>query len=50
MSLISKILYSWHYLRKNYYQVLHDSCLDNKIKAKLRNKLEYHRKKIDELI
>lgn len=49
MSLISKILYCWHYIRKNYHQELYDSCLDNKIKANLRNKLEYHKKKVDQL-
>jgi hypothetical protein len=50
MSLKSKILYSWHELRKNYHLELLNSCLDHKIKDKLKNKYEYHKKKVDHLL
>jgi hypothetical protein len=49
MSLISKILYVWHHLRRNYHQELLRSCLDHRLKAKFRNKLDYHTKKLDHL-
>jgi hypothetical protein len=49
MSLISKILYVWHHIRRNYHQELLESCLDRNLKAKLRNKLDYHKKKEDQL-
>ncbi|HZH58764.1 MAG TPA: hypothetical protein VEY70_04125 [Metabacillus sp.] len=47
MSLISKILYNWHLIKMNYHRELVDSCLDHKLKQKLRNKLEYHKKKVE---
>jgi hypothetical protein len=50
MSLTSKILYRWHKIRKNYHQELLDCCLDNKLKAELRSKFEYHKNKVDQLI
>ncbi|MGM0875048.1 MAG: hypothetical protein ACQEWV_09630 [Bacillota bacterium] len=49
MSFLSKILYCWHFIRKNYHQELLESCRDYKLKEKLRKKIEYHKKKIDQL-
>jgi hypothetical protein len=49
MSLISKLFYNWYQLRKNYHQALYDSCLDLKIKSQLRKKIEYHKRKVDQL-
>ncbi len=49
MSLISKMLYAWHYVRRNYHEELIESCLDYKLKAKLRNKYEYHEEKLVQL-
>jgi hypothetical protein len=49
MSLISKIFYHWYQLRKNYHQALYDSCLDYKIKSQLKIKIEYHKRKVDQL-
>ncbi|MGM0874111.1 MAG: hypothetical protein ACQEWV_04790 [Bacillota bacterium] len=49
MSLISKILYFWHFIRKNYHQELLESCRDYKLKEELRKKIEYHKKKIVQL-
>lgn len=49
MSLISMILYCWHYIRKSYLQELIKGCLDQKLKADLINKFEFHKKKVDQL-
>lgn len=49
MSLLSKILYSWHFIRMNYHQELLESCLDYKLKEELRKKIDYHKKKIDQI-
>lgn len=47
MSLISKILHGWHYVRMNYHHVLVDSCINDKLRNELRNKLEYHKRKVE---
>ncbi|MDQ0232741.1 hypothetical protein [Metabacillus malikii] len=49
MSLISKLLYSWHYIRKNYHEELLDSCLDRKLKEQLHSKFKYHQYKLEQL-
>ncbi len=48
MSLTSKILYWWHFIRMNYYYELVDSCIDDELKARLKNKLEYHKGKLNQ--
>jgi hypothetical protein len=50
MSFISKILFCWHDLRKNYHEELINCCIDNKIKAELIKKLEFHKKKVDQIL
>ena len=47
MSLISKILHGWHYVRMNYHHVLVDSCINDKFRNELRSKLEYHKNKVE---
>ncbi|TWD98941.1 hypothetical protein FB550_108198 [Neobacillus bataviensis] len=49
MSLISKIHYKWHIMRKNYHQLLLDSCLDYNLKNKITKKITYHDEKIKQL-
>lgn len=49
MSLISKILYKWHILRKNYHLLLLDSCLDYSLKNEITKKIIYHEEKIRQL-
>ncbi|WP_156177730.1 hypothetical protein [Bacillus sp. SA1-12] len=49
MSLLSKLKYGWHYLRRNYHKELIESCLDHELRAKLKNKLDYHNIKLEEL-
>jgi len=47
MSLISKILHGWHYVRMNYHHVLVDSCINDKLRNEFSNKLEYHKRKVE---
>jgi hypothetical protein len=49
MSVISKIILNWHTFRVHYHELLLDSCLCEKIKAKLYTKIHYHRNKINEI-
>ena len=49
MSLLSKMLYAWHYVRRNYHIELIESCTDYKLETKLRNKFKYHDEKLLEL-
>lgn len=49
MSFTSKILYFWHYARRNYHHELVESCLDHKLKAKLKDKFEYHNNKVEQM-
>lgn len=49
MTLISKILYSWHNFRMNYHFLLVESCLDEELKSKLIKKLKYHKDKVNQL-
>ncbi|WP_175640198.1 hypothetical protein [Metabacillus schmidteae] len=49
MSLLNKMIYVWHLVRRNYYKELVESCIDCTLKAKLRNKFEYHAEKLAEL-
>ena len=49
MSLISKIIYGWHYIRMNYHEELLDSCLDHRIKAELQYKYKYHEHRLEQI-
>lgn len=49
MTLISKILYSWHNFRMNYHFLLVESCLDDDLRSKLIKKFEYHKEKVNQL-
>lgn len=49
MTLISKILYSWHNFRMNYHFLLVESCLDDELKRELIIKWEYHKAKLNQL-
>lgn len=49
MTLISKILYSWHIFRMNYHFLLVESCLDDDLRSKLIEKFEYHKEKVNQV-
>lgn len=49
MSVISMILYKWHYIRLQYHEFLLEGCLDERIKHNLIKKIKYHQIKLNEI-
>jgi hypothetical protein len=49
MAFTNKFFYYWYDLRKNYHQALYDSCLDDKIKAGLKNKINFYKNKVEHI-
>ncbi|MDQ0199289.1 hypothetical protein [Neobacillus ginsengisoli] len=47
---ITKIRIKWHTLRRNYFELLLDSCLDSIVKTKLKQKITYHTTRLIDLI
>lgn len=36
----------WHRVRYNYFALLYEDCLDEEIRRKLKEKIEYHERKL----
>ncbi|GGG18035.1 hypothetical protein GCM10010916_38530 [Paenibacillus abyssi] len=47
--LYDKLKYSWHSHRYGYNLLLIDGCLDESYRDKLRGKVAYHERKLDEM-
>jgi hypothetical protein len=45
-----KLRIKWHMIRKNYLELLLDSCLNSFIQTKLEQKITYHNSKLIDLV
>ncbi|MGX6443511.1 hypothetical protein ACWM35_09860 [Neobacillus sp. K501] len=50
MNLTLKLKKFWHSFRMNYFQILYNDCLDQTIKQKLKKKMEFHQKKLNDIM
>lgn len=50
MNLTLKLKKIWHSFRMNYFQILYNDCLDLTIKQKLKKKMEFHQKKLNDIM
>ncbi|PGO62590.1 hypothetical protein CN981_00205 [Priestia megaterium] len=48
MFFTSKIFYHWHRIRLAFLELLIEGCVDQKIKNKLKSKINYHKQKMRE--
>ncbi|SDN57209.1 hypothetical protein SAMN05443253_11442 [Bacillus sp. OK048] len=47
---ITNLRIKWHTIRKNYLELLLDSCLNAMIQTKLKQKITYHNNRIFDLV